>query len=133
MEDGFSVVEEEIYCRKSFRCLNFGRGPLSLSSNSLFMKLGYLLWLTHTCNLIMSVSCNKVLHLVLVSEIMDPLPAIPCQWWKNETDKNSLSSMFATYVVVQSVSCVRLFPTPWTVACQASLSSTVTLAITSAT
>ena len=81
----------------------------------------------------MSVSCNKVLHLVFVSEIIDPLPAIPCQWWKNETNKNSLSSVSATCIVVQSVSCVRLFPTPRTVACQASLSSTITLAITAAT
>lgn len=26
---------------------NFGQGPLSLSSNSLFVKLGYLFWLAH--------------------------------------------------------------------------------------
>ena len=33
--------------------------------------------------------------------------------------------MYIFAVVVQSLSCVRLFATPWTAACQASLSSTV--------
>ena len=28
-------------------------------------------------------------------------------------------------VVIQSLSCVRLFASPWTIACQASLSSTI--------
>jgi len=36
-----------------------------------------------------------------------------------------LSCCLEASLVVQSLSCVRLFPTPWTVACQASLSFTI--------
>ena len=34
-------------------------------------------------------------------------------------------TVFAPEVVVQSLSCVQLFETPWTAACQASLSSNI--------
>ena len=34
-------------------------------------------------------------------------------------------TVFAPEVVVQSLSCVQLFETPWTAACQASLSFTI--------
>ena len=33
------------------------------------------------------------------------------------------------FVVVQSLSCVQLFATPWTVACQPPLSSTISLSL----
>jgi len=41
---------------------------------------------------------------------------------KNE-NRNDLCASIVFVVVVQSLSCVWLFPTPWTAACQASLSS----------
>ena len=38
---------------------------------------------------------------------------------------NPCAVTISTSVVVQSLSCVRLFVTPWTAACQASLSFTI--------
>ena len=46
-------------------------------------------------------------------------------WGRNESDMTEQLTYFFLIVVVQSLSRVQLFVTPWTAACQASLSFTI--------
>ena len=49
---------------------------------------------------------------------------LPYVWWSSEVLFRKLLLVFGKFSSVHSLSCVWLFATPWTAACQASLSST---------
>ena len=56
---------------------------------------------------------------------MEKYQKVYCLWWDEvELTEKSHGAAFWNDFVVQSLSCVQVFATPWTTACQASLSFT---------
>ena len=59
------------------------------------------------------------------AKLMEKYQKVYCLWWDEvELTEKSHGAAFWNDFVVQSLSCVQVFATPWTTACQASLSFT---------
>ena len=59
------------------------------------------------------------------AKLMEKYQKVYCLWWDEvELIEKSHGAAFWNDFVVQSLSCVQVFATPWTTACQASLSFT---------
>ena len=86
---------------------------------SKYLKLTYgnktITWKVNVIEIVQnSLKCQKILCLSLITKTIIHQPV----WWE-------LSIKTERAVVVQSLSHVRLFVTPWTTACRASLSFTI--------